>query len=75
MNSKDKTSFINPPLIRLGDYIKRSTQNNRDLKYGIELIEGVTNEGIFASPKGNPMDVIDADLFCHFIFHLFTQSP
>lgn len=57
MNSKDKTSFINPPLIRLGDYIKRSTQNNRDLKYGIELIEGVTNEGIFASPKGNPMDV------------------
>lgn len=57
MNSKDKRSFINAPLIRLGDYIKRSTQNNRDLKYGIELIEGVTNEGVFASPKGNQMDV------------------
>ncbi len=57
MDFKDKTSFINAPLIRLGDYIERSTKNNHDLKYGIELIEGVTNEGIFASPKGNPMDV------------------
>ena len=43
--------------IRLGDYITRSTRNNRDLKYGIELIEGVTNEGKFAKPKGNVMDV------------------
>lgn len=42
---------------RLGDYIRRSTTNNRSLKYGAELIEGVTNEGVFASPKGNPMDV------------------
>lgn len=57
MDFKDKTSFINTPLIRLGDYIERSTKNNHDLKYGIELIEGVTNEGVFASPKGNPMDV------------------
>ncbi len=43
--------------IRLGDYIVRSTENNHDLKYGIELIEGVTSEGIFSIPKGNPMDV------------------
>lgn len=43
--------------IRLGDYITRSTRNNRDLKYGIELIEGVTNEGKFAKPKGDTMDV------------------
>ena len=57
MSSNYKTSFTNAPRIRLGDYIKRSTENNRDLKYGIELIEGVTNEGIFASPKGNPLDV------------------
>ena len=42
---------------RLGDYIRRSTTNNRSLKYGADLIEGVTNEGVFASPKGNPMDV------------------
>ena len=42
---------------RLGDYIKRSTTNNRSLKYGADLIEGVTNEGVFASPKGNPIDV------------------
>jgi len=45
------------PKVRLGDYIVRSTTNNRDLKYGIELIEGVTNEGKFAEPKGNPLDV------------------
>ena len=43
--------------IRLGDYIKRSTINNRDKKYGIDLIAGVTNEGVFSTPKGNPMDV------------------
>lgn len=43
--------------IRLGDYIERSTANNSNLRYGIELIEGVTNEGVFAPPKGNPMDV------------------
>lgn len=43
--------------IRLGDYIERSTINNRDLKYGVELIEGVTNEGIFSVPKGDPTDV------------------
>ena len=27
------------------------------MQYGIELIEGVTNEGTFAPPKGNPFDV------------------
>lgn len=57
MNSNHKTSLMNVPRVRLGDYIKRSTENNRNLKYGIELIEGVTNEGVFASPKGNPLDV------------------
>lgn len=43
--------------IRLGDYITRSTKNNRDLQYGMNLITGVTSEGIFASPKGDPIDV------------------
>lgn len=43
--------------IRLGDYIERSTVNNRDLKYGVELIEGVTSQGVFDKPKGNPLDV------------------
>lgn len=42
---------------RLGDYIKRSTVNNKDLRYGVELIEGVTSDGVFAPPKGNPLDV------------------
>ena len=57
MNSNHNTTFLDAPRVRLGDYIERSTVNNRDEKYGIELIEGVTNEGIFDSPKGNPMDV------------------
>lgn len=43
--------------IRLGDYIERSTLNNHNLKYGVELIEGVTSQGIFDKPKGNPVDV------------------
>lgn len=43
--------------IRLGDYIFRSTVNNHDLKYGIDLIAGVTSKGVFETPKGNPMDV------------------
>lgn len=43
--------------IRLGDYIIRSTQNNRDLKYGVELISSVTSQGVFAIPKGDPIDV------------------
>lgn len=40
--------------IRLGDYIRRSTINNKDLKYGTELITGVNNQGTFTKPKGNP---------------------
>ena len=43
--------------IKLGNYIRRSTINNKDLKYGEEYIEGVTNEGKFSSPKGEPIDV------------------
>ena len=39
--------------IRLGDYIVRSTVNNKDLKYGTELIAGVNNQGVFTTPKGN----------------------
>lgn len=57
MSSNHNKSLQSAPLVRLGDYIIRSTVNNRDEKYGIELIEGVTNEGVFSAPKGNPMDV------------------
>lgn len=39
--------------IRLGDYIERSTQNNKDLEYGTDLIVGVNSQGVFAVPKGN----------------------
>lgn len=57
MKSNHNNSFQSAPPVRLGDYITRSTINNRDEKYGIELIEGVTNEGVFSTPKGNPLDV------------------
>ena len=43
--------------IKLGDYITRSTTNNRDLQYGMDLITGVTSEGVFAKPKGDPIEV------------------
>lgn len=43
--------------IRLGDYIERSTVNNKNLQFGTELISGVNNNGIFSSPKGNPEGV------------------
>jgi len=52
-----KSNSSSVPRVRLGDYISRSTVNNHDLKYGIELIEGVTNEGVFSTPKGDPLDV------------------
>ena len=57
MSFNHNRDFLNAPKVRLGDYIKRSTVNNKDERYGIELIEGVTNEGVFSQPKGNPMDV------------------
>lgn len=43
--------------IRLGDYIVRSTRNNHDMIYGMDLIAGVTSQGVFDTPKGNPLDV------------------
>ena len=39
--------------IRLGDYIRRSTVNNRNLQYGDDLIVGVNNTGLFTTPKGS----------------------
>lgn len=44
--------------IRLGDYIERSTINNKELKYGVDLIVGVNSQGVFAAPKGN-IDGVD----------------
>lgn len=36
--------------IRLGDYIERSTINNKDLQYGTDLIVGVNSQGVFTVP-------------------------
>ena len=38
---------------KLGDYIERSTANNRTLKYKENLIVGVTSDGVFSTPKGS----------------------
>lgn len=38
---------------KLGDFIERSTANNRTLKYKEDLIVGVTSDGVFSTPKGN----------------------
>jgi len=43
----------NLTVIKLGDYIKKSTKNNKDMKYGEEFIVGVNNKSIFTDPKGN----------------------
>ena len=43
--------------IKLGDYIERATENNRELKYGSEYIVGVNSQGVFSEPKGNTNDV------------------
>lgn len=42
---------------KLGELITQSTANNRNLQYGIEKIVGVSSEGIFTAPKGEPIDV------------------
>ena len=57
MKSDSAASVSNIQRVRLGDYIRRSTVNNRNLQYGIDLIEGVTNEGVFSAPKGDPIDI------------------
>ena len=38
---------------KLGDFIERSTANNRKLNYKEDLIVGVTSDGVFSTPKGN----------------------
>lgn len=57
MKLNTETAKDSIPRERLGEYIRRSTINNHDLKYGAELIEGVTNEGVFSAPKTEPLDV------------------
>ena len=43
--------------MRLGDYIDRSMENNKELTYGAELIQGVSNDGAFAPSKANTVDI------------------
>ena len=37
--------------VRLGDYISPRNERNSDLRYGVELIEGVNSDGEFQSTK------------------------
>ena len=57
MSYNSKISFPSVPRVRLGDFIIRSTVNNKDLRYGVDLIRGVSNEGMFTSPKGSTLDI------------------
>jgi hypothetical protein len=43
--------------VRLGDYIERSMANNKDLTYGVDLIQGVNSDGTFSSSKANTIDI------------------
>lgn len=43
--------------VRLGDYIERSMANNKDLTYGVDLIQSVNNDGTFSSPKANTIGI------------------
>ena len=45
------------PWVRLGDYIDRSMENNKELTYGAELIQGVSNDGAFAPSRANTVDI------------------
>lgn len=58
--------------VRIGDYIERSMVNNSDLKYGIDLIEGVNSNGEFCNPKANteginlkPYKIVNNDDFVY----------
>ena len=57
MSYNSKISFPSVPRVRLGDFIIRSTVNNKDLRYGVDLIRGVSNEGVFTNPKGSTLDI------------------
>lgn len=53
MTAKNKTV----QWVRLGDYIDRSMENNKELTYGAELIQGVSNDGTFGPSKANTVDI------------------
>ncbi len=43
--------------VRLGDYIEMRHENNSSLKYGVELIEGINNNGEFQTTKAITEDI------------------
>ena len=43
--------------VKLGNYIDRSMVNNKNLQYGVELIEGVNSSGEFCPPKANTVGI------------------
>lgn len=60
--------------IRLGDYIERSTLNNRKLEYDSSYIRGVNNDGKITFPK---VDVSNVDLQPYKLVHdgAFVYNP
>lgn len=43
--------FEGAPMVPLGELIEARNERNSDLRYGVDLIEGVTSEGFFAPTK------------------------
>lgn len=43
--------FEGAPMVPLGELIETRNERNSDLRYGVELIEGVTSNGFFAPTK------------------------
>ena len=43
--------FEGAPKVPLGELIEARNERNSDLRYGVDLIEGVTSEGFFAPTK------------------------
>lgn len=43
--------------VKLGNYIERSMVNNKNLEYGVELIEGVNSSGEFCPPRINTVGI------------------
>lgn len=60
--------------IKLGDYIYRSTANNRDLKYGTDLIVGVNSDGQISSPKGD-VEGVDLSPYKIILDGAFVYNP
>ena len=55
---------MNCNFVKIGDYTQKSSANNRELKYGVDKIQGVSQEGKFITPR---RDTTDLSLYRYFV--------